>query len=208
MRLKICIDIASGLAFLHGTASSSEMVIHGDISSSNILLFDDWKSKNLRLLAFLVVQQNQNVDYVNQYVMAQSVLFDILCGKLSSEKAMMLNFILPFLAKHYYHVDKLDKLVFKGIKQQIVPQSFITFAKIAFQCIHHMRERRPTAHEVVIQLEKALEFQEDYEKWEPKLPKDYKEIIQMSKCPDDYSTIKKEELYNIFSNGILLQQDK
>ncbi|GJY45861.1 kinase-like domain, phloem protein 2-like protein [Tanacetum coccineum] len=70
------------------------------------------------------------------------------------------------------------------------------------------RERRPTAHELVIQLKKALEFQEDYEKWEPKLPKDYKEIIQMSKCPDDYSTIKKEDLYNIFSKGILLQQDK
>ncbi|GJY31173.1 kinase-like domain, phloem protein 2-like protein, partial [Tanacetum coccineum] len=66
----------------------------------------------------------------------------------------------------------------------------------------------PTADEVVIQLKKSLEFQEDYEKWEPKLPKDYKEILQMSKCPDDYSTIKKEDLYNIFSKGILLKQDK
>ncbi|GJU69256.1 kinase-like domain, phloem protein 2-like protein [Tanacetum coccineum] len=232
MRLKICIDIASGLAFLHGTASSSEMVIHGDISSSNILLFDDWKAKITGFGLSLVCPTNQNVDYVINNVTGTigyrdplhsktgfltkesdifslgAVLFDILCGKLSSEKLDDEYLYLPFLAKHYYHVDKLDKLVFKGIKQQIVPQSFITFAEIAFQCIHHMRERRPTAHEVVIQLEKALEFQEDYEKWEPKLPKDYKEIIQMSKCPDDYSTIKKEELYNIFSNGILLQQDK
>nr|GEV36968.1 protein kinase-like domain, phloem protein 2-like protein [Tanacetum cinerariifolium] len=30
----------------------------------------------------------------------------------------------------------------------------------------------------------------------------------MSKCPEDYSTIKKEDLYNIFSKGILLQHDK
>ncbi|GJY21903.1 kinase-like domain, phloem protein 2-like protein [Tanacetum coccineum] len=30
----------------------------------------------------------------------------------------------------------------------------------------------------------------------------------MSKCPERYSTIKKEDLYNIFSKGILLQQDK
>ncbi|GJU16069.1 kinase-like domain, phloem protein 2-like protein [Tanacetum coccineum] len=30
----------------------------------------------------------------------------------------------------------------------------------------------------------------------------------MSKCPEIYSTIKKEDLYNIFSTGILLQQDK
>ncbi|GJW05815.1 kinase-like domain, phloem protein 2-like protein [Tanacetum coccineum] len=64
------------------------------------------------------------------------------------------------------------------------------------------------AGEVVIQLKKALEFHKDYEVWEPKLPKDYQEIILMSKCPEIYSTIKKEELYNIFSKGILLQQDK
>nr|GEU66976.1 hypothetical protein [Tanacetum cinerariifolium] len=37
--------------------------------------------------------------------------------------------------------------------------------------------------------------------------KDYKEIIQMSKCPEIYSTRKKEELYNTFTKGIL-QQDK
>ena len=43
-----------------------------------------------------------------------------------------------------------------------------------------------------------INVQEDYEIWEPKLPKDYKEIIQMSRCPENYSTIKKEDLYNIF----------
>ncbi|GKF71489.1 kinase-like domain, phloem protein 2-like protein, partial [Tanacetum coccineum] len=45
MRLKICIHIASGLEFLHGTVSSPEMVIHRDINSSNILLFEDWIAK-------------------------------------------------------------------------------------------------------------------------------------------------------------------
>ena len=53
-----------------------------------------------------------------------------------------------------------------------------------------------------------MHIQEDYDIWESKLPKDYKEIIQMSKCPEIYSTIKKEDLYNLFSKGILLQQDK
>ncbi|GKE12726.1 kinase-like domain, phloem protein 2-like protein, partial [Tanacetum coccineum] len=133
---------------------------------------------------------------------------DILCGKLSSEKLDDEYLYLPFLAKRHYHVGKLDKLVFEGVKEQIVPESYITFTRIALQCLHHRRERRPTAHEVVIQLKKSLEYQEDYEKWEPKLPKDYNEIIQMSKCPEIYSTIKKEDLYNIFSKGILLQQDK
>ncbi|GKE02702.1 kinase-like domain, phloem protein 2-like protein [Tanacetum coccineum] len=232
MRLKICIDIASGLEFLHGTVSSLEMVIHRDINSSNILLLDDWKAKISDFGLSLVCPINQDVEYVKDNVTGTigyrdplhsktgflteesdifslgAVLFDILCGKLSSEKLDNEYLYLPFLAKHHYHVGKLDELVFEGIKEQIVPQSFITFAEIAYQCIHHMRERRPTAAEVVIQLKKSLEFQEDYEKWEPKLPKDYKDIIQVSKCPDDYFTFKREDLYNIFSKGILLQQDK
>ncbi|GJV56059.1 kinase-like domain, phloem protein 2-like protein [Tanacetum coccineum] len=222
MRLKICMDIAIGLEFLHGTVSSPEMVIHRDINSSNILLLDDWKAKISDFgLSLVCPTHHQDVDYVIENVTGTigyrdplhsktgfltkesdifslgAVLFDILCGKLSSEKLDDEYLYLPFLAKHHYHVGKLDKLVFEGIKEQIVPQSYITFTRIALQCLHHRREKRPTANEV-----------EDYEKWEPKLPKDYKEIIQMSKCPNDYSTIKKEDLYNIFLKGILIQQDK
>ncbi|GKB65961.1 kinase-like domain, phloem protein 2-like protein [Tanacetum coccineum] len=233
MRLKICIDIAAGLEFLHGTVSSPEMVIHRDINSSNILLLDDWKAKISDFgLSLVCPTHHQDVDYVIENVTGTigyrdplhsktgfltkesdifslgAVLFDILCGKLSSEKLDDEYLYLPFLAKHHYHVGKLDKLVFEGIKEQIVPQSYTTFTGIALQCLHHRRERRPTAGEVILQLKKALEFQEDYEIWEPKLPKDYKEIIKMSKCPEDYSTIKKEDLYNIFSKGILLLKDK
>nr|GEW45617.1 protein kinase-like domain, phloem protein 2-like protein [Tanacetum cinerariifolium] len=53
---------------------------------------------------------------------------------------------------------KLDELVFEGIKEQVDPQSFLTFARIAYQCLHHKRERRSKAGEVVIQLKRALEF--------------------------------------------------
>ncbi|PWA38664.1 Protein kinase, ATP binding site-containing protein [Artemisia annua] len=108
MRLKICIDIATGLEFLHGTVS---------------------------------------------------ILFDILCGKLSSEKLDDEYGYLPFLAKSRYQVGKLDELVFEGIKVKIEPQSFTTFARIAYQCLNHKRERRPTAGEVIIQLKRALDIQ-------------------------------------------------
>ncbi|GJW52741.1 kinase-like domain, phloem protein 2-like protein [Tanacetum coccineum] len=210
MRLKICIDIAIGLELLHGTVSSQDVVIHRDINSSNILLFDDWKAKISNFGLSLVCPKNQIADYVIDNVTGTigyrdplhsktgflteesdifslgAVLFDIMCGKISSVELDEDYLYLPFLAKSRYQVGKLDELVFEGIKEQIVPQSFAIFSRIAYQCLDHRRERRATAGEVIIQLKKALEFH----------------------CPEIYSTIKKEELYNIFSKGILLQQDK
>ncbi|PWA91734.1 protein kinase-like domain, Phloem protein 2-like protein [Artemisia annua] len=221
MRLKICIDIASGLNFLHATDVNQEVVIHRDIKSSNILLFDDWKAKITGFGLSLVCQINHDIDHVpddaagtvgysdplysttriltKEYDIFSlgAVLFDILCGKLSSIKLDDEHLFLPFLAKNRYQLGKLDELVFEGIKKQIYPQSFDKFSRIAYQCLHHRIERRPTAHEV-----------EDHELWEPKLPTDYKKIIQLSKCPEIYSTKMKVELYNTFSKGILLQEDK
>ncbi|GJU43348.1 kinase-like domain, phloem protein 2-like protein, partial [Tanacetum coccineum] len=104
MRLKICIDIAIGLEFLHGTVSSPEMVIHRDISSSNILLFDDWKAKISDFGLSLVCPTNEDAGFVIDNVIGTigyrdplyaktgfltkesdifslgAVLFDILCG--------------------------------------------------------------------------------------------------------------------------------
>ena len=42
--------------------------------------------------------------------------------------------------------------------------------------------------------------------WEPKLPKDYKEIILMSKNSNVYSMSKKEDIYNMLLKGILIQE--
>ncbi|GJW84800.1 kinase-like domain, phloem protein 2-like protein, partial [Tanacetum coccineum] len=121
-RLKICIDIAIGLEFLHGTVSSPEMVIHRDIKSSNILLFHDWKAKISDFGLSLVCPTNHDVDYLIDNVIGTisyrdplyeekgfltkesdifslgAVLFDILCGKLSHAVKLRLDKILPFKA--------------------------------------------------------------------------------------------------------------
>ncbi|XP_071718019.1 uncharacterized protein [Rutidosis leptorrhynchoides] len=44
-RLKICIDVATGLNFLHEGIEGKGVVIHRDIKTANILLFNDWKAK-------------------------------------------------------------------------------------------------------------------------------------------------------------------
>ncbi|KAI3677193.1 hypothetical protein L1987_86815 [Smallanthus sonchifolius] len=65
-----------------------------------------------------------------------------------------------------------------------------------------------TANWVANRLKKALEFQEDYEIWGPKLPIDYEEIIRVSNTPEIYKKKLKKDLYNMFSKGILLQDGK
>ncbi|CAI9284517.1 unnamed protein product [Lactuca saligna] len=43
-RLKICIDAARGLAYLHNPAGTQQRLLHRDIKSSNILLDENWNA--------------------------------------------------------------------------------------------------------------------------------------------------------------------
>ncbi|KAI7731911.1 hypothetical protein M8C21_027232, partial [Ambrosia artemisiifolia] len=108
----------------------------------------------------------------------------------------------------YNKEGNLDNMIFDGIKEQITPPSLTTFQTIAIQCLEVYGFKRPTITQLITQLKKALEFQEDYEIWEPKLPIDYKEIIKRSKTPDIYNDKTKKDLYDMLSKGILLQDDK
>ncbi|GKB75021.1 kinase-like domain, phloem protein 2-like protein [Tanacetum coccineum] len=111
------------------------------------------------------------------------VLYEILCGRLAwVEGCEDHSQSLGPLAKCLYEEGRLDEIVFEGIKDQTVPKSLTTFQRVAYECLEHY-DQRPSALNVMVQLEKALEFQEDYEIWEAKLPKDYKEIFSMAKIP-------------------------
>nr|XP_043631282.1 uncharacterized protein LOC122602754 isoform X2 [Erigeron canadensis] len=137
------------------------------------------------------------------------VLFEILCGRLAwLEYCKDHSQSLGPLAKRKYLEGKIDEMVFDGIKEQIGPESLATFAEIALKCLNDKREERPMAGDIVIQLRKALDIQEEHEKWEAELPKDYKDIIQMSKTPKIYSKMKRKELYDRLSKGILITDDK
>ncbi|CAH1442237.1 unnamed protein product [Lactuca virosa] len=54
--------------------------------------------------------------------------------------------------------------------------------------------------------DKSLEFQEDYEIWERKLPDDYEQIFKISNFLEIYSTKRKKDLHNLLSTGIILQK--
>ncbi|XP_076895132.1 uncharacterized protein LOC143547637 [Bidens hawaiensis] len=223
-RLRICIYVTSALEFLHGGDVTLKKVVHRDIKSNGILLNDNWNAKISNFELSSLESSNQDMEHISDdayldpqykqgFLTEKSdiyslgvVLFEILCGRLAWVDGQEDNSqSLGSLAKHYYNQGKLDQMVFEDIKKQIVPQSLTTFADIAYQCLDEDDHMRPQASEVVIQLKKALEFQEDSEIWEPKLPRDYKEIIRLSGTSEIYN---KKDIYVKLSEGIHLPKDK
>nr|XP_043612221.1 uncharacterized protein LOC122583915 [Erigeron canadensis] len=228
-RLKIGIDVANGLNFLHGGVVTQDVVIHKDIQSGNILLNGKGKALIANFGVAIIMPKSKEIDFVVEnasgsmgyidplylqkgFLSRESdiysfgiVLFELLCGRMACVPGFPPSYLSSLVISHYKE-GKLDELVFEGLREQVVPKSLLTFQKIAYQCLHKNREERPTAKQVSVQLKKALEFQEDHEIWEPKLPRDYLEIIQLSKTPDVfYSVEKKKDLYDMLSKGILIQ---
>ncbi|GJZ94944.1 kinase-like domain, phloem protein 2-like protein [Tanacetum coccineum] len=183
-RLKICIEVATGLAFLHGGALTKEMVIHRDIKSANILLNDEWKAKISDFGLSLITPVNEETEYVISnlvgtigyvdplyesmgFLTKESdvysfgvVLFEIMHGKLLVPDTWSYNqqYVTKMLS--YIHIKEIpDWIVFYGIRKEIAPESLSTFRMIVSQCLDDDRKKRPTAEEVLRQLNIALEFQ-------------------------------------------------
>ncbi|KAJ0736208.1 putative protein kinase RLK-Pelle-CrRLK1L-1 family [Helianthus annuus] len=183
-RLDICIDVAKALHFLHGGVGKQAKVIHRDIKTANILLDDDWKAKladfGLSLVSPLVKETDYVIDHVcgttgyldplyrkSGFLTIESdiysfgvVLFEILCGRSTFEIQKHEGRYLPEFIEKSFKEGKHGEVVFEQIREQIVPESLITFQEAAYQCLHLDREKRPTTKKVLMQLKKALVFQE------------------------------------------------
>ncbi|KAL8255297.1 hypothetical protein R6Q59_033518 [Mikania micrantha] len=182
-RLNICIDVASALHFLHEGVGKQAKVIHRDIKTSNILLNHDWKAKladfGLSLISPITLESDYVIDYAcgtpgyldplyekNRFLTMESdiysfgvVLFELLCGRSTFSIYKKEGHHLPDIIKNKFKEGKLDEVVFEQIKEPIKPKSLATFQNIAYQCLHHEREKRPTMKTVLMELKKAMEFQ-------------------------------------------------
>ncbi|KAJ0687545.1 putative protein kinase RLK-Pelle-LRR-I-1 family [Helianthus annuus] len=185
-RLNICIDVARALYFFHGGGGKQAKVIHRDIKSANILLNHDWKAKLADFGLSLISPLTHETDYVIDHACGTAgyldpvyrksgfltiesdiysfgvVLFEMLCGRSTFIIHKHEGHYLPDFIRNKFDEGKHDEVVFEQIREHMEPKSLTTFQKIAYRCLHHEREERPTTNEVLMQLKKALAFQVSY----------------------------------------------
>ncbi|KAL7619096.1 hypothetical protein Lser_V15G03324 [Lactuca serriola] len=182
--LKICIDVASALDYLHNQVAEKHRIIHRDIKSANILLDQNWNAKlgDLGLPRIGLANQQNTIVITNpagthgycdpQYERTCSltkesdvysfgvVLFEVLCGTL----ACVLSYhderrFLHRFAPTCYKNGELDKIIHPKVRKDIKPKVLRKFSGIVMRCLHETRKERPTIVEVASQLKKAMKMQ-------------------------------------------------
>ncbi|XP_076918103.1 putative serine/threonine-protein kinase PBL28 [Bidens hawaiensis] len=183
-RLRICLDAARGLKYLHDDVGVGHRVIHRDIKSSNILLDEDWKAKisdfglckiGLRneWFSFLVSNIAGTIGYVDPQYIETGVLTKesdvyafgvVLCEVLCGRPAVIAKYcnkrtFLPLLLQHHYEDKNTEGIFFANLQGNMKPRSCDTFLNIAYNCVNKDRRHSPTMEIVVKELEAALEHQ-------------------------------------------------
>ncbi|GKE34838.1 kinase-like domain, phloem protein 2-like protein [Tanacetum coccineum] len=176
-RIKICIDVATGLAFLHeGGVTKSEMdkMIHSDIKSGSVLLDAEWNAKisNLELasrnykyeqwkhdgdaygsLGFMDPTRKDYVRKESDWYSFSMILLEMFCGRFAKDLEPW-SFYKDTFAWRASIEDFINQVAFEGIKEQISAKSCEIFFKVALQCGENKNGRR-----VSERLKMALEAQ-------------------------------------------------
>ncbi|PWA93617.1 protein kinase-like domain, Phloem protein 2-like protein [Artemisia annua] len=228
-RLRICIDAAKGLSFLHDPNGTQQRVLHCDIKSANILLDKNMTAKVSDFGLSKMGPANQQYSilitsavgtpgycdplYMQMYTLTKEsdvysfgvVLFEVLCGRLCFEISNgQLKVYVPLWRK-CYEENKLHEIILQDLRQQMDPSSMKTFSDIASQCLRNAREERPTMSRVVEELEIALESQEFPDLRLEVLTK-YEDILMAVDPLLIYKTGK--QLKELLSKGLIINEGK
>lgn len=176
-RIRIGLDIAHGLKYLHNMEAKPSMIFH-EILSANVFLDENWTAKiaDFRLSEFnsyppFSGRASERLVVDDTYSLGV-ILLEILTGKLASDKIYNDGKFNGFasMVRRHLNVGKLKNIVDprilneaqelsstlnKGLNQD----SFVTFSKIASQCVVEHPSERPKLEIVIKSLEKALHFQ-------------------------------------------------
>ncbi|XP_052626633.1 putative receptor-like protein kinase At5g39000 [Lactuca sativa] len=178
-RLRICIDAAQGLAFLHTVGG--QPVLHRDVNPGNILLDEKWVGKVsdygfTKVGPLYAVSDNLTgvigncLGYLDPELMFANstkpneksdvysfglVLLEVLCGRkledhtLQRDQVFLRSWVKSNIAKGTIH-----KTIDPSLKGKIAPESLKEFIKITERCLVDQSNERPLMSEVV----KALRF--------------------------------------------------
>ncbi|CAI9298912.1 unnamed protein product [Lactuca saligna] len=180
-RLKIAIQSASGLHYLHTGFQSP--IIHRDVKTSNILLN---KNLNAKVSDFGLSRERPVVDnalssavkgsfgyidpeYYRRHRLTEKsdvysfgvVLFEILFGlpALDSTRPTEQQMLSEW-ALHCYRDDILDQNIDPYLMGEILPQCLEIYVKTATSCLADKGEDRPSMGDVLVSLQRALALQE------------------------------------------------
>ena len=186
-RLKICLEAARGLDFLHAGVDR-QSVIHRDVKSTNILLDENWVAK---VSDFGLSKVGSNASHVTtdvkgsfgyldpEYYMSLwltqksdvysfgVILLEALCGrgpiesKVEKEQEFLVNWV-----KQCFHDGNVGETVDPVLKGTIGPKCLNKFVEIALSCLNDHGKDRPPMRDVAKGLEYALKLQRRYEEGE------------------------------------------
>ena len=180
--MKLCLQAAEGLRYLHDPNGAHHKLIHRDIKSGNILLDEKWNVKIADLGLSEISPDNANLvtvvrgtpgytdpEYYKTYTLTEKsdvysfgvTLFEVLCGRLCYD-IKGCNELLVYVHNwmKIYEEKKIEDIIFKELDmKQIDESSLKLFSDIAYKCLNESREERPRMAEVVSKLKAALQFQ-------------------------------------------------
>ncbi|XP_076930016.1 putative receptor-like protein kinase At5g39000 [Bidens hawaiensis] len=229
-RLKICLNVAKGLSYLHDPRETHQRIIHCDMKSANILLDEQWNAKVSDFGLSVLAPANEQHSLVvtaavgthgycdPQYAMTHTltkesdvysfgvVMFEVLCGTLCSiygNGRVKKNFVPTWIES--YKLKKLNDIIFKHPTIQPMDQSFLEkFSYIAYRCLKESREDRPSMAEIVTELETALDSHEFSEWINPLI--DYEEMAKTTDNALNHNS--KDKVRELLSKGVLLKGSK
>ncbi|XP_054803622.1 receptor-like protein kinase FERONIA [Prosopis cineraria] len=185
-RLKMCLDAARGLHYLHTGASHN--IIHRDVKTTNILIDEKWVAKvsdfGLSKVGPMGMSRSHistvvkgSVGYLDpEYYKRQRltpksdvysfgvVLLEVLCGRpplvrnVEKNKVSLVDWV-----KRCHHEGTIHQIVDSVVIGSITPECLKAFSDLALRCLVDDGNERPSMNDVVGSLEFAMELQESTE---------------------------------------------
>ncbi|VYS46764.1 unnamed protein product [Arabidopsis thaliana] len=218
-RLRIAIEVAGTLAYLHSSASIP--IIHRDVKTANILLDENLTAKVADFGASRLIPMDQeqlttmvqgtlgylDPEYYNTGLLNEkSDVYSfgvVLMELLSGEKALC--FERPQSSKHLvsYFVsamkeNRLHEIIDGQVMNEYNQREIGESARIAVECTRIMGEERPSMKEVAADLE-ALKAKTTKHQWSDQYPKEVEHLlsVQILSARGDTSSIGYDSIQNV-----------